>query len=300
MAHTLLFDESEQSLLSGFPLSVEIISSNAAAIIYYTEDGSTPTPLSTVYASAVILPLTGVDYTLRAVAYAEEDGYWIPSNILGYTWSLDNSAFFMSRKEGLGGVAYIYPGSNEFSMWFDFEGSTAVFIDQDPEGLPLLISERDRSGNLIPENGLFNAVAGPENTPSLRDDEGLPYMSALGLDYFNPDAAVIVMDTRVGSVNPPAVPVANGSFMSRRDSIRFNHGRDLSAGALDNFNSGQHIKSFINPATNTHVAYYYDSVDAKWIRSISTVEFTTPTAPVTGYSFPLVVQWNLFGRFNTF
>jgi len=301
MAHTLVFLESENSLLSGFPLEVEIISSDPAAIIYFTTDSSTPTPLSTTYTSPVVLPTDGADFTLRAIAYAEDDGYWLPSNILSYTWSFDNSAFFMSHSEGLGGIAYIYPGTSLYEMWYDYAGNPAVYVDEDPDFIPQLYSEYGVDGDPLPADDLHSDIADPEFTPSLRDDEDLPYVSMLGYTYFNPEAPVVVMDTRASSAEPPIVPLANGSFMTRRDTVRYSRGIDIGSGALDNFHSGQHIRSFYNTITGTHAAYYYDSVDSKWIKSISTVPVIEPAAaPVSGYRRPLVFQWNLFGRLSTF
>jgi hypothetical protein len=295
-----VFIESENSLLSGFPLDVEIVSSDPAAIIYYTTDGATPTPLSNVYISPVVLPLDGEEFTLRAVAYADDDGYWIPSNILGYTWSFDNSVFFESRSEGLGGVAYIYPSGDNFAMWYDYLGNTAVFVDQDPDDIPQLFSEYDVAGDLIPDNEVHSDIADPEYTPSLKDDQNLPYLSALGYSYFNPYAAVISIDT-TGQTEEPIVPIANGPFMTRRDTLKYYSGLDIGSGALDNFHSGQHVRTFYNIDTGVHVAYYFDSVDAKWIKSVSNVPFVSPgISPVNGYGRPLVFQWNLFGRFSTY
>lgn len=301
MASTLMFIESDASLISGIPSSIEIEASDPTAIIYYTTDESTPTPLSSVYTEAILTPTDGSSFTLRAIAYTDEDGYWIPSSVLSYTWSFETTAFFESHGKGLGGVAYIFPNSNGYQMWYDYLGNNALLIDMPEDELQMVISTTNPDGTEIPENGFYQEIASPEDTPSLKDNEGLAAVSMLGLDYFNPEAPVVLIDTRASSIMQPAVPVANGSFMTLRDQVRYNRGADLYAGAMNSFHSGQHINTFHNIDKSTMVTYYFDSVDCKWIKSVSTVRSIPPTMPpVSGYSNPLVLQWNIFGKLNTY
>lgn len=290
---SLIFEESENQIISGFPVTVAILASDASAVIYYTTDGSIPTPFSNVYVDPISLPTDSLPFTISAVAYSDVDGYYIPSSILSYTWSLDNTAYFEQRKSHKAGITYIYPGGLDIPFWYDFEGNPATYIDEDPYYIPFLISDRDAQGR--PQASEYNnEIAGPSNTD-------MSYLSTLGSDNFNPDAHIIVVDTRPGSERVPAVSVINGPYMTLRNPDRYYRGIDYRAVDVSNHTSGQHIQSFHNRKTGTYVAYYFDTVDARWIKSISHVPVAADkqrTLPV--YQRPLVFQWNLFGRYNTF
>lgn len=290
---SLIFEESENQIIAGFPVSVSIIYSEPAALIYYTTDGSIPTPFSSIYTDPIILPTDSQPFTISAVAYSEIDGYFVPSEILTYTWNLDNIAYFEQRKDVKGGVAYIYPGGADIPFWYDAVGNPATYLDIDPYEILFLESDRDYLGRPQP-SAYHNEVAGPANVD-------MSYLSTLGADDFNPSAPIINIDTRPGSQHKPVVSVINGPYMTLRNPDKYYRGLDYRTVDCSNHTSGQHIQSFHNRETGTHVAYYFDTVDAKWIRSISYVEpAPTPTRPLPVYQRPLVFQWNLFGNYNTY
>lgn len=290
---SLIFEESENQIIAGFPESVSILCSDPSAIIYYTTDGTPPGPLSNAYISSVILPTNSQPFTLSAIAYSNVDGYYIPGSILSYTWSLDNTAYFEQRKSHKAGITYIYPGGQDIPFWFDFEGNPATYLDEDPAEIPFLISDRDVSGHSQPSD-YHNETTGLYSID-------MSYLSTLGSDDFNPDAHIMVIDTRPGSPRKPAVTIVNGPYMTLRNPDKYYRGIDYRAVDVSNHTSGQHIQSFYNRKTGTHVAYYFDTVDARWVKSISyvpVVEDKQRNLPV--YQRPLVFQWNLFGRYNTF
>lgn len=290
---SLVFQESENQLIAGFPETVSIFSSNPAAIIYFTTDGSIPDPFSQVYTEAIRLPTDSEPFTLSAIAYANIDGYMVPGSVLSYTWSLDNTAYFEQRKSHKAGVAYIYPGGLDIPYWYDFEGNTSTYLDVDPVDILFLISDRDSQGFPQPSD-YHNEVTGLANTD-------MSYLSTLAADNFNPEASVIIIDTRPESVRKPSVTVINGPYMTLRDPDKYYRGIDYRAVDSSNHTSGQHIQSYYNRNTGTHVAYYFDTVDAKWIKSISHVPVEPDKVrPLPVYQHPLVYQWNLFGRYNTF
>lgn len=290
---SIIFEESENQIISGFPEYVSILTSEPSAVIYYTTDGSLPTPLSNAYFERLALPTDGMPFTLSAVAYSEVDGYYIPSSILTYTWSLDNTAYFEQRKSHKAGVTYIYPGGQNIPFWHDFEGNPATYLDEDPYYIPFLESDRDAQGK--PQPSAYNN----ETTGLFVTD--MSYLSTMGSDNFNPDAHIIIIDTRPESTRKPAVTVINGPYMTLRNPDKYYRGIDYRAVDVSNHTSGQHIQSFHNRQTGTHVAYYFDTVDARWVKSISRVPVVeNKERPLPGYQRPLVFQWNLFGRFNTF
>src|SRR5690606_31657951 len=108
---------------------VEIESSDPTALIYFTTDGTTPNPLSQLYLSRIELPRDGLAFTLTAIAYQDDGGSMIPSNVASYTWSLDNSSFFLSRDAPRAQVVYMYPGGLDIPFWYDSEGNTAHYLD---------------------------------------------------------------------------------------------------------------------------------------------------------------------------
>jgi len=290
---SLIFEESEEQIIAGFPASVAILYSEPASLIYYTVDGSAPTMFSSIYTDPVLLPTDSQPFTLSAVAYSEIDGYFVPSEVLSYTWTLDNIVYFEQRKSAKSGVAYIYPGGADIPFWYDSEGNPATYLDVDPYEILFLESDRDEAGRPQP-SAYHNEVTGPANTD-------MSYLSTLGAEDFNPEALFINIDTRPGSQHKPAVSVVNGPYMTLRNPDKYYRGLDYRTVDSSNHTSGQHIQSFHNRTTGTHVAYYFDTVDAKWIRSVSYVEpAPTPVRRLPVYQRPLVFQWNLFGNYNTY
>lgn len=290
---SLMFEEAEKQIIAGFPEFVAILSSDPAAIIYYTTDGLLPDPLAQVYIDPIVLPTDSKPFTINAIAYADVDGYSVPGSVLSYTWSLDNTAYFQQRNSHKAGVAYIYPGGLNIPYWYDYDGNPATYLDVDPYEILFLTSDRDAQGRPQPSD-YHSEMAGPSNTD-------MSYLSTLGADNFNPDAHVILIDTRPESEHKPSVMVVNGPFMTLRNPDRYYRGIDYRAVDGSNHTSGQHIQSFHNRKTGTHVAYYFDTVDARWIKSISHVPVEPDKIrPLPVYQRPLLFQWNLFGNYNTF
>lgn len=296
MASYLLFKESTDSIVAGFPKTVEITYSDETAIIYYNLSTETPTAFSSVYSDPIELPTNSEPFTITAIAYYNQDGYWLPSNVLSYTWTLDNSAFFNARDANKTGITYLYPGGLDIPYWYDFEGNPSTFVDVDPDELPIYWSEYDSHGR--PQESGFHQSIIPDALSPQRDLRELSYYSMLGYQDFNPDAPLILIDSRIDSIHKPAVLVANSEYMSLRNPLKYNNGADLRNAFYGgtSFTSGQHVRSFYNEKTNTFVSYYYDNTCNHWIKDITTTHVTESTVAPTGFTKPLVFQWNLWGR----
>ena len=296
MTSYLLFKESEDSLVAGFPKTVEIVFSDPNAIIYFNLDSSTPTPFSQVYTEAIVLPKDQKPFTITAIAYFDQDGYWMPSNVLSYTWTIDNSAFFNARDADLTGITYMYPGGLDIPYWYDFEGNPATYLDVEPSELPIYWSEYDAQGR--PQASGFHQAIVPDALLPQREGRELSYFSMLGYEDFNPDAPVILTDSRPESPRKPVVLVAHSEYMTLRNPIKYNQASDLRNQTYSgiSFSSGQHVRSFYNADKQIHVSYFYDNINNHWIKDISPVVPQESTVNPAGFTKPLIYQWNLWGR----
>ena len=244
------------------------------------------------------MPTSGGSITLSAVAYVF-DGYdYVPNTVLAETYAVDSQALAPLYSIH-GGVAYVFPGGLNIPYWYDYAGNVSTYIDVVYDPNDFLTSDRNVDGSYR-EDVWFNQVAGPDQTPQ-RDGPDLFYLSRLTSEDFNPDAPMILIDTRANSTAQPDVPVFNGPHMTLRDPDKYYGGLDYRSVGGTNHVSGHFVKWFLNEQTGTYVAYYFDSVDSRWIKSVSTIDVvpisvrTVPSATI-----PLVFQWNQWGRYSIY
>lgn len=295
---SLIFIPSENQLVSGIPEKVEIISTDPATIIYYTTDGSVPSPLSHTYTDPVVAPTDGSPFVLSAVPYDLVGTVFVPGALLSFTWSQETSAW-TDRKKKSGGINYSYPGGISVPLLYGADGYIIYSIDVEPQDVQYLYSDRDKFGNTL-DLGFYQGIEPPDGTPQINDDTLIYTLSTLGNEDFNPKSPIIIIDTRQESMSRPAVPVVNGPYMTLRDPDRYWRGTDYSSIDETNYTSGSHIKSFYNSENKTYAAYYFDSADTKWIKSISNVTVRTQTGPAPRFRIPLVFQWMMFGSQHGF
>lgn len=293
----LEFIRSDFEVISGIPATVEISVSDPAAIVYYTLDGSTPSPYSSIYTSGITMPTDLGKVTLSAVAYMFDGTEYVPNTVLAETYGVDSQALGPLYSIH-GGVAYIYPGGMDIPFWYDFAGNPVTYLDIPFDPNDFLTSDRNADGTYR-DDVWFKQMAGPSQTPQ-RDGPNLAYLSRLTNEDFNPDAPMIVIDTREGSTHQPDVPVFNGPHMTLRDPDKYYRGLDYRSVGGTNHISGHFVKWFLNADTGTYVAYYYDSIDSRWIKSVSTIEVTNSVRTEPTYRLPLVFQWNQWGRYSIY
>lgn len=292
---TLTFTPSETEIIAGIPESVEI-SSNSPATIYYTLDGTLPTLLSSIYTSAITLPTDENAVTLSAVAYYVDQGVQVPSAVLSNTYYTDQSDLNRTRWIFFEGVVYSYPGGQDIPFYYDVNGDVSYEIDVDPAELDFIEPSRTRLGE---EVGTDNEVTpvDPDETASLIDNEIPEFSTPNGDAPFKPSAKFILIDSRDGA-EEQSVRLINGPYMSLRDSKRYFNGIDFYRLQGHNHISGSLTKIHYNRQKGVMVAYYFDSAESRWVKSISDLE-TPDTPPNQGQiriTNPLVFKWFNFGR----
>jgi hypothetical protein len=190
----------------------------------------------------------------------------------------------------------MYPGGLDIPYWYDAAGQEATFLDVDPAEIDFVESDKDKQG-LYKETAdvWFRDMVAPEDQPSFTP---FPYLSRMTNEDFNPKASVILIDSREDSENKPDVTIMNGPYMTLRNPRTYYRGLDFGSVGGSNHVSGHFVRSFFNRDLHTFVAYYFDTVDARWIKSISTVEPAPPSTVFAPRVLPYVIQWNLFGSYN--
>lgn len=293
--YTLSFVESDVEYVSGIPDTVEINASSNISTIYYTLDGTLPTPLSSVYDGVgVSMPRDVGIVTLSAIGYFN-DGYggYIPGPVLSKTYDIEYVET-PRRRSPFQGVVYNYPGGLDIPFWYDYNGNVTTYIDVDPAELDWVVSNRDRLGNYYDDPLLGTTIARGEDTPT-RLDDNFQTSSDYSTDMFNPEALYIVVDGRA-SQPQPVVKVINSPFMSLRESSKYYRGVDYKSIRGGNPISGSLGRYFVNRNTNTIVFYYYDTYDCRWIKSIQDLPPKNDVSDPPIFRRPTVFKWLQYGR----
>lgn len=293
MSASVILNPSSATIIAGIPDSVTIESTEPASQIYYTTDGSTPSLMSAVYTGAVPYEGTGDPFVLSAIAYQEIDGYFVPGPELSFTWTQTTSAW-SDRKKETNRMVYSYIGGPNYPVLYGADGTVVYTVDVPLDQIEFLYSTRDVQGR-PQESDFHQSIATWEETPQLNDDLFLPSFSVVGSTTFNPNAKLIVADNRI----PSDVLVANGNFMTLRNPATYWGGIDYRTADQSNLVSGSHISSFYNKTNKTYVAYYFDSIDGKWVKSISSLDVKEVEDKAPRRS-PLVFQWTLWGSYYSY
>lgn len=290
---TLSFSASEDQVVSGIPKTVEI-STNIAATIYYTLDGSLPTLFSSVYVDSVSLPTNQNSITLSAIAYfTDENDNLVPSSVLSQVYSTDQSDLDRTRWINFEGVVYSYPGGLDIPFYYDVDGEVSVSIDVPVADLLLVASDRDHQGTFV---GTDTAVGttDPDQTATLVDNDRPEYASP-NETTFNPEAAFIQIDGR-STADDQVVELINGPYMSLRDLKTSYGGIEFYNTAGTNYISGDAVRHHYDRQRNIIVFYYLDSNTNRWVKSIQDLDDATQIGSTPNIQNPLIFQWMEFGR----
>jgi hypothetical protein len=291
---TITLTPSDKEIISGIPQTLQIDTSTISTI-YYTLDGTIPTPLSLVYIDPIYLPTDSGRIVVSIIAYYS-DGYSIvPSSILTQIYETDVSAITRARYVFFEGIVYSYPGGSDIPLYYDYAGNPTFYIDIPLDQLEMILSETDSTGAPVDIDNKVD-ILGPEFTGSIIDDGPPMYSSANDPDGFRPDAMLIVVDGRASAENRPSVDIINGHMMSLRNSRSSWSGIDYLNLGKTNYLSGSATKYQLDRDKNIIVFYYFDSNSCRWVKSIQDL----PPAPVSTltprFTNPHVMQWFPYGR----
>lgn len=297
MFTVLSFIGSEEEVVSGFPKTVSIESNDSSALIYYTFDSSIPTMGSNIYTGPIEMPSDRGIATLSAIAFSFDGYVYQPSTILSHVYQIDQTELARYKFLFFSGINVVYPGGLDIPFLYGPTGTVRVWLDEYPENLEFIVSDRDVFGNY--RIGEINQqIAGPELTPSMLDNLIQPAVSYPTEIDFNPYASVIVSDSRVGA-QPNLVEVINGPHMSLRDPRRNLNGLDFYSPRGTNSPSGSMAAALVGRKNKVFVAYHMDTISCRWVKSINDIaDPPLDAAPASSPSGHLVFAWNIFGRHN--
>jgi hypothetical protein len=291
---TLSFISHGPERVAGIPESVEIRSSGTATI-YYTLDGSLPTPASQLYTEAITLP-TGVNsVVLSAVGYYFDDISMVPTTVLSNRYGPDWMDIRVSKYLSFDGICYMYPGGANIPLWYDENGDAAVFIDSPLEDLRLIKGDRNADGSPKPE--MDDAFLHGADTGDYYDDEEVFYTSISDTSVNIHARNIIIDGTKpIPSTSPYLV---NNPYMTLRDPRR-NRGADLYNNKGSNYFSGGASAPRVVRELGMVVFYYFDVSVGRWIKSIQNLAPRAEGRRPVYRNSPFVIPWVKGGTRNPY
>lgn len=294
---TVTFVESIEQLVSGIPQTVEI-STSQEATVYYTLDGTLPTPFSRVYSGPIEMPTDVGVVVLSAIAYyLDEDLNLVPSPILSETYFTDQTHLDRHRLMFFEGVVYIFPGGADIPYYYDGDGELVMSIDFPEEELDLVVSDRDHQGLPIDVTNAVTYIR-PEESPSLLDETPPDFSSPNDIAAFNPEARMLLIDGRDGAA-AEQIKLINGPFMSMRNHLGSFDGIEFFNLHGTNYISGSGTKMLVDRGRRVVVFYYFDSNSCRWVKSIQDLPATESLQLSGGYTPARVVPWLQWGKQST-
>lgn len=318
--------ESSEQLVAGFPKTISI-STNVPATVFYTTDGSTPTTLSSVYISSLVLPTDELQFTLKVFATNGVDTSPVITNIYS-TNILENTRLPHATLPKVDNVAVsLYPfGSNSPTLTFDYLNNANAGTTVVNPSLSVIPYGYDADGNTVGANQAFHdymniysttdaqnkTYNGVGNLPGIVTVIGrrsaleyTPKESSRSNGLFNPKAMVIFQDS---TTDDPTNPVQlNPQAFSLENLEIVKDGAALRASGLDTATiTGSFLRSHYNPRTQMITSYYRDSSTNRWIISSSPYEpkqtdpgnYSTMVFSKKDQGVGRVYAWNLF-RYRT-
>jgi hypothetical protein len=285
---TVSITESPVQKVAGIPLTIDL-STNIAATIFYTLDGTTPTILSDIYITTIEMPLDVGRVTLKAFAtdgvnissvVTEEYGTTVigdrfphaavSTQTQGYA-SLNLFPFGDVSPEphvtygNVGGVTVDDPDVTGIPDGFDGT-ATGTHADQTDleyrlHNYEVIYSETNSKGEYSQFVGTLPA------TVTIRVPPPAPGYSEVDDALFNHNALVIYQD---GTKEPydPNITHVNKQFFSLGNDETVRDGSNYRTTALEGANiTGSMTSYFYNPREDTYTFYYRDSESNRWIIS---------------------------------
>jgi len=288
---------SDKEIISGIPQTVEI-STNIPSTIYYTLDGTLPTPLTSVYTEPIYLPTMSGMVTISAVAYYFDGYSVVPSAVLTHMYATDVTDLNRTRYVFFEGIVYSYPGGADIPLYYDYDGNPIFYIDTPLSDLEIIEPSTNRDGQEIGTD--TEVVRLPyQYTGSIIDDAPPPFSSANNQEEFRSDARHILVDGRASAAARPSIDIINGPLMSLRDSRNSWGGVDYINLGKSNYFSGSATRYNFDRDKNVIVFSYFDSNSCRWVKSIQDLPPAPSDLPRPRYSSPHVYKWFQYGRYQS-
>lgn len=285
---------SAEQVVAGIPKTVSI-STNIPASIFYTLDGSTPTLFSTMYTTAIFLPVDKLSVTLKILASngidtspvitetyvtnmtegtnarlphagtTAEKGENLPSLYPYGTNPIQPNATFTSTATV--GVTVDSANVDGYASGYDGAGNPTGFTDApfDTLNYQIKYSTTDKLGQTGHGIGTLPAKA------TVIEESAPPNTTDQNSNTFDPRAFVIFQDASTENPNDP--PHINRMHFSLENPEKSRDGNHFFTSGLDAPPvNGTFLRSHYNPRLNTITYYYLDSWTNKWI--ISTMPYT--------------------------
>lgn len=320
---SVTIEESSEQVMAGIPKYLTI-TTNVAAVIFYTLDGTEPSLFSDIYTGPIFLPFDRLAITLKVFANDGVDS----STVLTETYQtnmIQNARLAHSGTDASAGdnLPSLYPfGTNPLQPTTTFTNPADVGITVFNPALPSTSTGFDGSGN---ETGFTNEPYNIENYQinySTRNAQGetglgvgtLPATATIDAEVpepeqtdqfsntFDPRAFVIFQDFSRDDPNDP--PQINRQFFTLENPERARDGNAYYNTGLDSPPvSGSFLRSHYNPKDNTMNYYYLDTWTNKWIISKQQhINNNTSTGNMAGVTNSrargagMVFEWLPFAR----
>lgn len=266
----LTLSESTSQIVSGIPEYIEF-STDVAANIFYTLDGTTPTYESLIALDKVYLPTNGLTLVVKAVAISADGS----SQILTQEYKADSTKLDGPRNIGEGISVLPYGSTSVNSLSFDSSGAASQESSTNFVELEMKASlDGDSKETRLPFVNFATTDADNDRFSSSSVNDNV---------YFDPSAKLILIDgTTEEKLNNQSVKLINRTYNSFDPTSKFYNER---LGQKEPIITGNYVRSFYNPSTQEYVSYYYESLDSRWIVSrqkLKNVEMKKSTAGSRG------------------
>lgn len=256
----LVMEESESSIISGFPEFVTFEVSEPATI-FYTLDGSTPSELSEIVINDKLYLPTDKSYvTLKAVAITSTSSSPLVEMVYQIPILKDR---FAETKTGVS----VLPAGKDYvtSLAVNADGDDVQKTSKDIHDLDITASRTSDIGEKNAQGLTSKAfIYHPERRINFGDHTNISSPNDLN-DNFNPEAKLIIINSQTQEdIDDQAVRIIMRPF----DSIPVRSETYKEHIRTESLMTGSLILPIFNPDTGVGVFYYAEPREGRWVKSI--------------------------------